>query len=82
MAEYLTTAQYAERYGIDVQTVRRLCERGKLRASKVGSVWRIADDPPGGRASEDETEIERLRRDVAALVEWKERMCEVFSAAL
>ena len=82
MAEYLTTAQHAERYGIDVQTVRRMCERGELPAKKIGSVWRIADDPPGGRAAGEETEMARLRREVAALAEWKEKVCEVFSLAL
>ena len=70
MAEYLTASQYAERYGIDVQTVRRMC------------AWRIADHPPGGRASGEETEMARLRREVAALLEWKEKVCEVFSLAL
>lgn len=82
MAEYLTASQYAERYGIDVQTVRRMCARGDLDAVKIGSVWRIADHPPGGRASADETEMARLRREVAALLEWKEKVCEVFSLAL
>lgn len=81
MAECLTTAQYAERYGIDVQTVRRMCERGEVPCKKIGSVWRIADDPPGGRASGVEAELEELRREVAALREWKESVCHVFSGA-
>lgn len=81
MTEYLTTAQHAERYGIDVQTVRRMCERGELPAKKIGSVWRIADDPPGGRASGVEAELAEMRREIAALREWKESVCTVFSGA-
>lgn len=81
MAEYLTCAQYAERYGVAVQSVRRMCERGDLPAAKVGRVWRIADSPPGGMASAKDAEIAALRRDVAALIDWKESVCKVFSTA-
>lgn len=81
MAEYLTTAQYAGRYGVDVQTVRRMCERGELPCKKIGSVWRIADDPLGGRASGIDAELAELRREVADLRDWKESVCHVFSGA-
>lgn len=80
MTEYLTVAQYAERYGKNPQDVRRLCASGKLPAKKVGTLWRIPDDPPGGRYLADE--VEKLRREVAELREWKECVCTVFSAGL
>lgn len=79
MAEYLSAVQYAERYGLSDQSVRRMCERGALPAVKVGRVWRIADDPPGGRASGVDVEVAELRREVAALREWKEGLCKALS---
>lgn len=43
MPAYLTPAQYAERYGVNACSVRRMCARGELPAVKVGSAWRIED---------------------------------------
>lgn len=79
MAEYLTTAQYAERYGLNEQSVRRMCERQTLPAVKLGRVWRIADEPPGGRASGIEAQVAEMRREIAALREWKESLCKALS---
>lgn len=75
MTEYLTTSAYADRYGLNVQSVRRMCERGDVPAVKCGSVWRI----PCQTLNPTETmkEIEELRRKVAALLEWKEKVCEI-----
>lgn len=81
MAEYLTASQYAERYGINVQIVRRMCARKEIDAVKIGSVWRIADHPPGGRASEADLKMAMTDRRLAVLEEWKEKVCEVFSLA-
>lgn len=75
---YLTTAAYAERYGLNVQSVRRMCERGDVRAVKVGSVWRIAD---GREGPTEEDEMDSLRRDVAELKEWRDRLCSVLATA-
>lgn len=80
--EMLSAQEYSDRYGIHENTVRRLCREKKIDAQKVGGSWRIADEPPGGRAPAEQSEIERLRRDIEALTKWKEKMCEVFSAAM
>lgn len=45
----LTLAAAARRLSVDVRTVRRLINRGELRATKIGRVWRIR-----------ESEVERL----------------------
>lgn len=78
-AEYMTVAQYAERYGLSDQAVRRMCARRAISATKVGGVWRIADDPPGGRASDVDAELAAMRREVSALREWKESLCRALS---
>lgn len=80
--EMLSVQDYSDRYGVHENTVRRLCREDRIDAQKIGGSWRIADAPPGGRAPAEWSEIERLRREVDALTEWKERMCEVFSAAM
>jgi excisionase family DNA binding protein len=44
LPEHLRTPLEAARYlGTSVNTVYRLIRSGKLRASKVGGQWRIAD---------------------------------------
>lgn len=69
MTEILTTAQYAERYGLNEQAVRRMCVRGELPAKKVGSVWRIADEPPGADAEREEA-LAEMRRDLDEIKAW------------
>jgi chromosome partitioning protein len=39
--KFLSTKQVGERLGVDIKTVRRLVQAGKLRASKIGKDWRI-----------------------------------------
>lgn len=80
--EMLSVQEYSDRYGIHENTVRKLCRDERIDAQKVGGSWRIADVPPGGRAPAEQSEIEKLRREVDALTKWKEKMCEVFSAAV
>ena len=42
----LLTVKEAEALGVGCErTVRQMCERGKIQATKVGSTWRIARDP-------------------------------------
>lgn len=42
----LITTKEAEALGIGRErTVRQMCERGAIRATKVGSTWRIPRDP-------------------------------------
>ena len=38
---YLTVDEVAKRFGVNVTTVYRLVQRGKLPAFKVGSQWRF-----------------------------------------
>ena len=38
---YLTVDDVARRFGVNVTTVYRLVQRGKLPAFKVGSQWRF-----------------------------------------
>jgi excisionase family DNA binding protein len=37
----LSTAEAAEELGVSEDTVRRMCERGELRAYRVGRAWKI-----------------------------------------
>ena len=41
----LTTRQAAELAGVDPQTIRSMCQRGEIRAAKLGSdrrsTWRV-----------------------------------------
>ena len=39
-----TIDEIAERLRVSRDTVRRLIERGELRAMKIGSQWRIAEE--------------------------------------
>ena len=39
--DYLTVDEVARRFGVNVTTVYRLVQRGKLPAFKVGSQWRF-----------------------------------------
>ena len=41
MAEILTIDEAAERLKLKSDTVRDWCHKGKLRASKLGRIWRI-----------------------------------------
>ena len=45
MAEkpYLTVEEVARRFGVNVTTVYRLVQRGKLPAFKIGNQWRFSD---------------------------------------
>ncbi len=80
MTEYLTCAQYSERYQKNPQEVRRMCAAGKIPAKKVGRVWRIAEDCRSTKL--DYMEIDELRREVAELKKWKEEVCRVFSMGM
>ena len=42
MTEYLTPDEVAERYRISPQVVRKWCRTGKLKALRLGKLWRIA----------------------------------------
>ena len=39
---YLTIQDVAKRFGVNVTTVYRLVQRGKLPAFKIGSQWRFS----------------------------------------
>ena len=41
---YLSIGQVAERLGVNVTTVYRLAQKGRLPAFKVGSQWRFSWD--------------------------------------
>ena len=41
--QYLTVDEVARRFGINVTTVYRLAQRGKLPAFKVGNQWRFSE---------------------------------------
>lgn len=50
--EYLSVAQWAEKYGKDVSAVRRLIYDERIPAIKIGNQWAIPADavpPPDGR---------------------------------
>ena len=40
---YLTVEDVAKRFGINVTTVYRLVQQGKLPAFKVGNQWRVSE---------------------------------------
>lgn len=40
---YLTVEEVAKRFGVNVTTVYRLVQKGKLPAFKVGNQWRFAE---------------------------------------
>ena len=40
---YLTVKQVAKRFGVNVTTVYRLAQRGKLPGFKVGDQWRFSE---------------------------------------
>ena len=40
---YLTVEEVAKRFGVNVTTVYRLAQRGKLPAFKVGNQWRFSE---------------------------------------
>ena len=44
MPQLLDTKQAAEILNVNVRTVARMCEQGKLKAVKVMSLWRINRD--------------------------------------
>lgn len=53
----VTTAQAAQYLGCHPKTVRSLCQRGAIRAIKLGSEWRIPtealDEFVSGKSPED-----------------------------
>ena len=40
---YLTVEDVAKRFGINVTTVYRLVQQGRLPAFKIGNQWRVSD---------------------------------------
>jgi excisionase family DNA binding protein len=40
---YLTVDEVARRFGVNVTTVYRLVQRGKLPAFKIGNQWRFSE---------------------------------------
>lgn len=40
---YLTVDEVAKRFGVNVTTVYRLVQRGKLPAFKIGKQWRFSE---------------------------------------
>ena len=40
---YLTVDQVAKRFGVNVTTVYRLVQRGRLPAFKIGNQWRFRE---------------------------------------
>lgn len=41
--KYFTTRQLADKYGLNDSTIRKWIAQGKLRASKLGRDWVIAE---------------------------------------
>jgi len=54
---YLTVEDVAKRFGVNVTTVYRLAQRGKLPAFKIGNQWRFS----GHRLEEWVVDRERIR---------------------
>jgi hypothetical protein len=46
MSEYISIAQYCEKYGLDGGNVRRLAAAGRINAIKIGVQWVIPADEP------------------------------------
>ena len=46
MNNFLSIAQYAQKHDLDRTWVWRLIQRGRIRATKVGSTWVIPADEP------------------------------------
>ena len=40
---YLSVEEVAKRFGVNITTVYRLAQRGKLPAFKVGNQWRFSE---------------------------------------
>ena len=40
---YLTVEDVAKRFGVNITTVYRLVQRGKLPAFKIGNQWRFSE---------------------------------------
>ena len=41
--QYLTVEEVAKRFGVNVTTIYRLIQRGRLPAFKVGNQWRFSE---------------------------------------
>lgn len=46
--DFLTTAQAAEKLGVNQQRIRQLIDAGRIKAAKFGSVWMIQADELDG----------------------------------
>ena len=42
-SNYLTVEEVAKRFGLNVTTVYRLVQRGRLPAFKIGNQWRFSE---------------------------------------
>lgn len=43
LKSFLTVGEVAKRFGVNVTTVYRLVQRGKLPAFKIGNQWRFSE---------------------------------------
>ena len=41
---YLTVEEVAKRFGVNVTTIYRLAQQGKLPAFKIGNQWRFSEE--------------------------------------
>ena len=41
---YLNLEMVAGLTGLNYETVKRLCQKGKIKATKFGDVWRVSQD--------------------------------------
>ena len=41
---YLSIDEVAERFGVNVTTIYRLAQKGKLPGFKIGNQWRFSED--------------------------------------
>ena len=57
---YLSVEDVAQRFGVNVTTVYRLAQRGRLPAFKVGNQWRFSQEMLEAWVSE-QTASERAR---------------------
>jgi len=46
MTGYISVSEYAEKYGLYQQNIRRLISEGRIEASKIGNQWAIPDKEP------------------------------------